>query len=497
MIARLSRAYMQGHGGVFGIFRSKSRKDNAFLKVFMVILAIYMVLLFGFGFFSMFSVLVISDISKALILSCIYTLVGCMSVLFSEAVELYRTGKDLETLFSLPVSRRDVMLSRLLSLFEYTLLFSLVLMVPFTLAGALCCRAGVSWYIGALFLTAVLSAFTSSFLTFFAIVIPEKLRKPLYLACTVLFMFFLFRYGISMDAMDNVFMVLREGRAGRPVIGGRPLFMLSLILIPLTVLLLFLSTRRFNLGERHVSSSKSGKVGYTSHGRLVSAIRLEAQGIRQSDGILFEIMSEVFIPLIIIVVYVIMGIAGDLMAMIDEILSPTMRNSMPLLVMMVSSGLSAISSTSFSREGRLGELIGTLPLTLKDRIDGKIVFHMIIEVPACLLMLLAFGIMLKVDAKAILLSIPLLIVFNMAVSSSGLLIDIRRTYTTWSEPVEAVKKNMNVMIGFAVTVLDVLLCFLPYIVSRTLSYSAVMVWSMVLNLVLFLLLYGIAVRQKL
>ena len=495
MVSRLSKAYIKGHGGILGIFRMRSKKDSKVLRILMFILALYIFIVFGFGFFSMFTVLVVSDLDKAIFLCCIYSLIGCMSMLFSEAVDLYATGRDLDMLFSLPIPKRDVMVSRLLVLFEYTTVFTLLLMIPFAVSGALMCRAGASWYIGAIMLLLMLSAFISSFMAFFAIVIPEKLRKPLYGVCSIGFVMLLFRYGMNADAMDRA-MSLLSGRVERNPISGVPLLAVAAILVPLTLLLLYLSIRGFNLKERNSSSDKVGKVEYSRHGRILTLLKLEYQGIRQSDGITFEIIGEVFIPLILIVLYAIMGIAGDLLEMLDGIMSPTMKNMMPLLVMMFSSGISAVSSTSFSREGKVSELVGTLPVERKDRIDSKIIFHMLIEVPSGLLMMAAFAFMLKIDMNAMLLSIPLLIVFNLSVSAMGLLVDGKRPYIEWSEPVESVKKNMHSIVGLALTLLDILLCFLPYMIFRNLGYLPVMLWSIALNLIAFPIFYSVLIREE-
>ena len=495
MVLRLSRAYIKGHGGILGIFKMKGKKDSKVLKVLMFLFVLYLFLVFGIGFFSMFSVMVVTDFHKALILCCLYSLIGCMSMLFSEAVDLYVTGKDLEMLFSMPLSTRDVMLSRLLVLFEYTSVFSLLVMIPFAVSGALMCSAGISWYIGAIVLALMLSAFIASFVSFFAIVIPRKLRKPLYAICTVVFMFIVFKGGFNPDVMDEM-INLFTGSFERVSISGIPLMVVSLILVPLTGLFLHLSVRRFDLSEKTASNERSGKVEYRRHGKIWTLVKMEAQAVRQSDGILFEIIGEVFIPLILIVIYAVMGIAGELMEMFDELLGSTMKNMMPLMVMMFSAGVSAVSSTSFSREGKVSELYGTLPLNRKERIDAKLVFHMIIEVPAGLLMMMAFSLLMHVDLKAFLFSIPLLIVFNLTVSCLGLLIDTLRPYVTWSEPVEAVKKNMNSMLGMALTLLDVLLCFLPYIIDRSLGYVFLMIWSMVVNIVIFPIIHKVLMKFR-
>ena len=489
MIRRLSRAYMKGHGGLLGIFRLKTRRESRALSILMGFLMAYMVIVFSFGFFNMFSVMLLSDIRKAFMMVILYSVIGSMSLLFSESVELYRTGKDLESLFSFPISRRDVMLSRFLVLFEYDFFMTLVLIIPFTLSGALLFNAGTTWFLGSGILSLSLSLFSSSLMTFLAIVIPRKLRKPVYVVCTVAFIYIALRYGLAGDTMDTLLSTFRGGFEKMPI-GGMPLLLVSIALLAFSALFLLLSAGKFNLSERH-GTERSGKVEFHTHGKLSTLIRLEYQGIRQSDGIMFEMIGEVFIPLIIIVMYVVMGIAGDLMEMINELISPTMRNSLPLIVMMVSSGISAISSTSFSREGKVNDILSTMPISNKDRIHGKIIFHMIVETPACILMFLAFSWLLKAEPSIVLSSIPVLIIFVLDSSLWGLLIDLKRTFTTWSEPVEAVKKNMNPLVSFMLTILVTALGFVPYMVDRTISFGLIALTHIVLNLVLASIFYAL------
>ncbi len=195
---------------------------------------------------------------------------------------------------------------------------------------------------------------------------------------------------------------------------------------------------------------------------IIALVKREWAIITSNSTFLFEAASEVLIVPIIVVVFAIfaMGDSINLSQVKYIFATPPLSNIAGLIILgaaTLMTGLNGISSTSISREGRMFSLNFTLPITGKQQIISKWLFHLIIFVPAFVADSLIL--MLLIGFKPLIL---LLILIPGALSITTLFfiiaitMDLKRPILTWTHPQQAMKQNLNVLITMGINIIIIL-----------------------------------------
>lgn len=112
--------------------------------------------------------------------------------------------------------------------------------------------------------------------------------------------------------------------------------------------------------------------------------------------------------------------------------------------------LNSVGSTTFSREGKNFWIQRTLPIKVKDQIIGRIVASIAIQILGLIALLGSLAFVLKLNMITIILISSLGILGSIPMTQIGMIIDIIRPLLTWSNPQQAMKQNLNVLIGMGV-----------------------------------------------
>ncbi len=190
----------------------------------------------------------------------------------------------------------------------------------------------------------------------------------------------------------------------------------------------------------------------------VSLLKKELAVINSASAFMIELYLEAFIPLVLILVWLITGVLKELSVLV-EILSQTVY--LPLIVsgvLLLMGNLNLMSSTSISREGRQFVLMRTLPIAVEEHLRAKVTLHMIFFfLPHCLYLTGAL-LWLKVSPIHLIWMLPLAFALIATTSFIGLAIDYRRPRLEWQNPQQAVKQNLNGLIGMAFSLVALLVC---------------------------------------
>ncbi len=138
-----------------------------------------------------------------------------------------------------------------------------------------------------------------------------------------------------------------------------------------------------------------------------------------------------------------------------------------LVLFVVSS--SGITSTSISREGQNLYIAKYIPLSYRDQIMGKVLSGVFIGLIGMFMMIIAGGILFKIQAYmlALLIIVGLLAIFFG--SFSGMILDLFNPKLNWDNEQKAVKQNMNMLINMLICIIFAgLNIFLVYIFNLTL-----------------------------
>lgn len=111
--------------------------------------------------------------------------------------------------------------------------------------------------------------------------------------------------------------------------------------------------------------------------------------------------------------------------------------------------LNSVGSTTFSREGNNFWLQRTLPIKAKDQIIGRVLAALSIQILGLIAILGSLIFIVKLNIQTILLISVLGLLGSIPVTQLGMIIDITRPLLTWTNPQQAMKQNLNVLIGMA------------------------------------------------
>ena len=109
--------------------------------------------------------------------------------------------------------------------------------------------------------------------------------------------------------------------------------------------------------------------------------------------------------------------------------------------------LNSIGATTFSREGRSMWIQRTLPIRPKDQIIGRVLSSLAIQILGIVTMLVSLAFIIKLELLTIILIVILGLLGSIPMTQIGMVIDIIRPLLTWNNPQQAMKQNLNVLIG--------------------------------------------------
>jgi len=188
------------------------------------------------------------------------------------------------------------------------------------------------------------------------------------------------------------------------------------------------------------------------HGRLAALVMREVKLLTSNSTFLFESVGEVFVfPIILVVIRI--ATPQELFAKLLPYLDRS-AYVMPIVTgaLVLFAGLNSVSSAALSREGKTFDLSLSLPLAGSTQVAAKIVAYLVLFGTAFVLnAVLATWILARPWWYApviVLCGLP----FVWLIGTTTIYADLRRPHLNWSHPQQAVKQNMNVVIGMGIAI---------------------------------------------
>ncbi|WP_320130405.1 hypothetical protein [uncultured Sphaerochaeta sp.] len=196
-----------------------------------------------------------------------------------------------------------------------------------------------------------------------------------------------------------------------------------------------------------------------------SLMKREKEVILHSSAFIFELVGELFVPIILIGVYALTGVLGEMEGIIQlATSSPYFLYGVFGLVNLLS-GISMLSATSVSRQGALFEMDKTYPLEPEIFIRAKLYFHLVLVFPTTIIYLVLALLYFKLGPGNLVWMIPLS--FGIILSSAvfALSIDYGHPMLDWTLAKQAIKSNLNGVFGmlgsFLLVLFETALLLLP------------------------------------
>lgn len=105
------------------------------------------------------------------------------------------------------------------------------------------------------------------------------------------------------------------------------------------------------------------------------------------------------------------------------------------------------ASTVLSREGRAVWLCKTMPQSPKTQIQGKFLAAYSIPAITCVLSVIAGAISFKISPISAIAALVLSLIISLPITTVSVIFDLIRPKLTWNNEQEAIKQNLNVVIG--------------------------------------------------
>ena len=147
---------------------------------------------------------------------------------------------------------------------------------------------------------------------------------------------------------------------------------------------------------------------------------------------------------------------GNPFALIGQVASAELIMGGIALFFVVTSAMSMIPATTFSREGRYLWFPRTLPLTIDQILAGRILGAQVINVCGSLLSVIAFAVVFRFPPLAVLSGCVLGVLLSTGFAGLLTVLDLARPMLNWTNPVKAVKSNLNSIFAL---IMAVGLCF--------------------------------------
>lgn len=188
------------------------------------------------------------------------------------------------------------------------------------------------------------------------------------------------------------------------------------------------------------------------HAPLTSLAMREVKLLTSNSTFLFESVGELFVfPLILLILRI--ATPDDAIAQLLPYLDRT-DYLLPIVTgaLVLFAGINSVSSAAISREGRTFDLSLSLPLPGSTQVAAKIVTYLVL-----------FGGAFAVNAALATWILarpwwyaPVIVVcglpFIWLIGTTTIYADLRRPHLNWNHPQQAVKQNMNVVIGMGIAI---------------------------------------------
>jgi ABC-2 type transport system permease protein len=196
--------------------------------------------------------------------------------------------------------------------------------------------------------------------------------------------------------------------------------------------------------RRH--AALSGQAGAV-RGVLRTLLGREWAILTSSSTFIFEAVGELLVLPLLLGVYGLLIPRQYLMAAMNAI------NGMSFLPLALTAGialmtgLTTVSSTSLSREGRHFGISLMVPIAGRTQVSAKLLLHLLLFSPAYLLDCAIAWLLFRYPPVSLVFMIPAGLAVLVLSFCVGIYFDMKRPFLRWTHPQQAMKSNTNALLG--------------------------------------------------
>ena len=475
--ALIRKQFMQMFAGLF-VDRKTGKNRSVKGSVGFIILYAAVFILLGFSFFattySLAAVMIPSGLTWLyfVLMSILTVFLGVFGGVFNTYASLY-LSKDNDLLLSMPIPPSAILLSRMISVYAISMLYSSVVYIPAVIAILVIGHPSALSVVNLILLWVMLGFLVHTLVCLFGWVIAlisSKLKNNKII--TVIFSLVLFggyyylcmnSYGfietiaanseaIAEGMRKNAYPLYLLGKAaeGEPV----PMLISAALIFVLFAVVCFALSRTF-IGIATVTASAKKKVyrERTAKQRSLTGAMLVKEWERFSSSATYMLNCGIGLVMLLL-----LGVASfffaphfreELVGPITEALgSPAIAENLfsvgaGVAVLVISSTID-VTSPSVSLEGKSLWIPRSLPLPAADFLRGKLLLHLLLAFPFECIASLCLTISFRLPFYGFLLMFLLASFATAVFAEFGLILNLKRHDFSWTNEVYPIKQSMSV-----------------------------------------------------
>lgn len=507
---------------------SKNSKSSIGKIILMIFLFAYVAVVFIGMFGLLFSTLIEPlhlmgiDWMYFSVMSIIIITLCFIGSIFLTHHEIYE-AKDNELLLAMPISNRDILLSRVFTILILNYVYEILVAAPAFYIYITRVGMGIVeifMFIG-VFLTLPLFVLALSCLFSWLLAHVMVRVKMKNVIAIVLFMVFMFVYFYAVNSIEEyINWLIMHGQSIASAIekGIFPLYHLSIALesgniisfliylacaiIPFAIVIYILST---NFIKMATTKAKVKKVQYVAKPMKANSVKkaLLVREVKHFTSNAMVVLNGAMGTILCILACVgVVFYADSLKMILKEV--PELKEMMtPILCLVVisASSLNMISASSISLEGDRFWIIKSLPVSSKDILDIKLALHGVLCIPAGILLSIVLIVTFQTSIFDSLFILLAPIIFTLLIDFIGLLLNLWKPKFDWVNETVCVKQSMPVVItmfvsmGLAVAIAMLYGILLVDIMSIYTYMYIVIAVTLLLDIALYYLICTWGVRQ--
>lgn len=538
----LSKVLFKTNFGI-GIGNSRNKKNNKWLNIFLVgLLVVFVMAALGVPIIlAIDGILEIAPLENIL-LSLILPLAGVTTVVFAvfSVVSVFYLSKDSDYLLPLPLTPKDIMLSKFfVSLMnQYYILFMFIL--PCLVGVGVGINAGVLYYVYTSIIFVLLPIIPSVVVALIILLITKftgVLKNKdlfMYISMGIVLVFalgynFVVQEFIAIDpnsigstfgelennvipyfekifpfynSASNALMNFDNLNGIFSLIAFITFNLLSLLVLYFVGDKWYLKTLIVNRGNKKKLEDVEKTVKLSKKSAFKVLLEKEWLIVKRTPIFMLNIVIIIFLMPVILAMSFAIGYTGAMGESLTlpsaSVISTYLDNPIVYMIVMIIgvffTSFSLAGSTAVSREGRDAWFMKTIPISAFKQINVKVFFAALLDFIGVLLVVVIPIVLFKIPLYYVLcVMVPLVIIIFM-LNYFNIYLDLKNPKLNWSEESVAVKQNINslfsVLITLAVSCLFGIVAYLLYrykIKVNVIVLSGIV--SIVCGMILALIIY--------
>jgi len=514
-------------------------KNNKKQQTFLVYIFLMALLFLGLSTF--YSVIYAMNFKTAGMVDYIYTLsllfFGATTfVTFTSSISKMQTiflGSDYDILTSLPIKKKDIVLSKIFNLYIVELIIALVILVPNGIVSTVMTTNPLYLIIIPLaFVAPAFPMLVALFITALLELLIKNQKVKTIIGTAAAFSFFIvifvfsFMSGFKSGENSQASMFMTVGNAAHYInpslfflewtFEGNPLWSLVYVGSNLALLIIVLSivTIAFNNIHNNMVITKLSSQNKTRSKTKNVVIRTQAKEIRhmtinnffRSKNSIMQCGIGLIMTLMFSIVLAILAKTGAITSTNPETGEPVnlLLNLKPYIFAVTIFfsffiGIMPPSATAVSLEGMNFYALKSLPLDFKVYLREKLLFSFFVALIPSLTSAIILTIFVEQTVFSIIISLIFPFVFSFFISAYTLIINAAFPYLTWKEEIEVYKYHKSTLItvftDMGISIATIVVTIVLAIINPYLSGILMTVLFLILSIVLYIILMKVSAKK--